>query len=152
MFSNFFPSSFKMNHTCIGDSTQEHVYDTSEQAIMHIKACLMGDTESATAILGMGKKPLACKKQGRKVRPWNEELWQQSVEKIAVAVLLAKFSQNEALRAKLVNTGSSTLAEAAPHDRIWGIGLSIASAKTGQQWKGRNLLGNALMQVRNELA
>ena len=54
----------------------------------------------------------------------------------------------------LLKTGNATLAEASPYDRIWGIGLSADDPKAMNPdlWKGENLLGHALMRVRDELA
>jgi len=42
------------------------------------------------------------------------------------------------------------LVEASPVDRIWGIGLAQDDDKVGNPnlWRGLNLLGFALMQVR----
>jgi len=43
--------------------------------------------------------------------------------------------------------------EASPKDKIWGIGLGAKSAveKGEEAWKGLNLLGKALMEVREML-
>ena len=67
--------------------------------------------------------------------------------------LVAKFSQNEELRERLLQTGDALLAECAVHDRIWGIGLSMKDEKRFDisQWIGENLLGYALMMVRNKI-
>ena len=67
---------------------------------------------------------------------------------------LAKFSQHAELRTFLVNTKKRVLAEASPRDRIWGIGLAVSDPRVEKplQWRGLNLLGFALMQVREELA
>ena len=45
------------------------------------------------------------------------------------------------------------LAEASPYDAIWGIRLAASSpeARDPMKWRGRNLLGFALMEVRDEL-
>ena len=45
------------------------------------------------------------------------------------------------------------MVEASPYDKIWGIGLYAAQAAKGtvDQWKGQNLLGFALMEVRDWL-
>ena len=48
-------------------------------------------------------------------------------------------------------SGGNPLAEAAANDTIWGIGLSVAEAQKGTAWKGQNILGNTLMQVRENL-
>ena len=43
--------------------------------------------------------------------------------------------------------------EASPYDAIWGIRLSASSpdARDPMKWRGKNLLGFALMEVRDEL-
>ena len=65
----------------------------------------------------------------------------------------AKFGQNPAIKEYLLSTGDAILAEASPYDKIWGIGLGRAEAKKGtvEQWQGENLLGCALMEVRDWL-
>ena len=57
----------------------------------------------------------------------------------------------QALRENLLKTGSKTIVEAASNDRVWGIGISVKQAQRGAKWRGENLLGEALMQVRDEL-
>ncbi|MCB1812078.1 MAG: NADAR family protein, partial [Candidatus Competibacteraceae bacterium] len=65
----------------------------------------------------------------------------------------AKFSQHEALGEFLRNTNQRILVEASPKDRIWGIGLAANDprAENPNLWKGLNLLGFALMEVRGRL-
>ncbi len=67
--------------------------------------------------------------------------------------LLAKFSQNIELRKLLKATEDAVLAECAVKDRIWGIGLSMNDSDRFERtkWKGQNLLGYALMMVRDKL-
>ncbi|WP_297568478.1 NADAR domain-containing protein [uncultured Faecalibaculum sp.] len=67
--------------------------------------------------------------------------------------LLARFSQNPELKARLKATGSAILAECAVKDRIWGIGLSMTDPDRFEpsKWKGKNLLGCTLMMVREKL-
>jgi len=67
--------------------------------------------------------------------------------------LRAKFQQNPELMEKLLATGNMVLAECAPRDKIWGIGLAEDDARIQdpQQWKGQNLLGTVLMEVRSDL-
>ena len=66
---------------------------------------------------------------------------------------MAKFSQNEKLKDLLLSTGDSILAECAVKDRTWGIGLSMNDSNRlkPELWKGQNLLGFALMMVRNKI-
>jgi len=65
----------------------------------------------------------------------------------------AKFGQNPELKEFLLSTGDAILVEASPYDKIWGIGLDRETAMKGtvNQWKGENLLGYALMEVRDWL-
>ena len=142
------PSPIKMTHACIGNPLGEYEYETAVQAIMHIKAVLMGDEETAAAIIAQGAAPKECKRLGRSVSPWNEELWQQHVCNVAYAVLMAKFTQDELLRVHLISTGYALLVQTDPRDTQWAVGLTDNKAKASQRWRGKNLLGNTLMRVR----
>ena len=57
------------------------------------------------------------------------------------------------LKRQLVDTGDAVLAECAVRDQIWGIGLSMGDPNRFERskWKGNNLLGYALMLVREQL-
>lgn len=64
-----------------------------------------------------------------------------------------KFTQNKKLMDYLLSTGDRIIVEASPTDTIWGIGLSQDSKMIDNPhtWKGENLLGFALMEVRGLL-
>lgn len=66
---------------------------------------------------------------------------------------VAKFSQNPDLKEFLLGTGDAVIVEASPYDKIWGIGLKANDerARNPETWRGENLLGFALMDVREEL-
>ena len=71
--------------------------------------------------------------------------------KIMINGLRAKFTQNEDIIKDLVNTGNAVLAECAPNDRIWGIGLSLKGPYWDlSKWRGENRLGRVLMALRDE--
>ena len=66
---------------------------------------------------------------------------------------LLKFSQNQNFKDFLLSTGDKILVEASPYDRIWGIGMLETDnrAENPLLWNGENLLGFALMEVRDQL-
>ena len=58
------------------------------------------------------------------------------------------------MREMLLATGKRIIVEAAPTDRIWGIGLAEDDRRAldRSEWRGQNLLGFALTRVRDEIA
>merc|ERR1712018_559600 len=78
-FSNFFgeapPFEFVLPAFCRRQGWPESWQcEFSEKAIMLTKAALMGD-EEGFAEIKHASKPSACKKLGRRVQNFNEELW-----------------------------------------------------------------------------
>mgnify|MGYP000429396373 CR=1 FL=1 len=82
---------------------------------------------------------MTCKRLGRKVGNFEKEVWDARCEDIVVAGNIAKFSQNPEMKAFLLATGDAILAEAAPRDRIWGIGMGKNNplARTPATGKGK---------------
>lgn len=64
-----------------------------------------------------------------------------------------KFSQNQDLLAYLASTRGKVLVEASPYDKIWGVGWREKDGNISNPmlWKGENLLGFILMEVRDDL-
>lgn len=127
-------------------------YPTAEHWMMAEKARLFGDGESLARILAAGN-PGAAKQYGREVRGFDEARWNVARWDIVVRGNEAKFGQKPELGTFLVNTGERVLVEASPVDRVWGIGLAEddARAQNPELWRGLNLLGFALMEVRSRL-
>ena len=142
-FSNFYPCNFKY---------KEHIFHNSEQAFMWEKAMFFNDKESASMILAC-PTPSIAKKLGRKVKNFEQTVWLSAGYEVMVNAVYAKFDQNKDLKAILLSTGDKTLVEASPVDIIWGIGLHWDDDKVldESQWRGMNLLGKALMEVREIL-
>ncbi len=130
-----------------------HVFNCAEQYMMHGKALLFDDPDVATKILA-ADHPRDHKALGRKVRNFDDKLWKRDRERIVMAGNRAKFSQNPELLNLLLATKGTTLVEASPYDKIWGIGLAASDprAQDSTLWKGQNLLGNILTTLRDELA
>lgn len=127
-------------------------YDTAEKFMMAGKARLFGDSVALGKILA-SSSAREIKAYGRGVVGFDEQLWQERREDIIYRGNRAKFEQNPEMLQKLRATGTRQLVEAAPNDRVWGIGLTADEARVTPvaDWPGLNLLGKALMRVRDEL-
>jgi ribA/ribD-fused uncharacterized protein len=143
VFSQWYPAGFEVDG--------EH-YPTAEHFMMAEKARLFGDEENRLAIL-RSTHPGEAKTLGGQVRGFDESTWVAQRFGIVVRGNIAKFGQNEPLGEFLLGTGERVLVEASPRDRIWGIGLAEGdpAATDPTEWKGLNLLGFALMEVRERL-
>lgn len=142
-FSQWYPCLFTVDG-------QE--YNCAEQYMMAQKAYVFGDKEVMTQILAENDQ-MTIKKLGRLVKNYDDNVWTEKRFQIVVEGNLAKFSQNEDLRHFLLSTGDKILVEASPKDTIWGIGFDefAPEATNPALWNGENLLGFALMEVRDRL-
>ena len=127
-------------------------YASAEHWMMAQKAELFGDFEAKQDVL-LARTPGEAKQIGRRVRNFDPVKWDNEKYSIVINGNLHKFRQSPQLKEFLVNTGKRVLVEASPVDRIWGIGLSAddEAASNPIRWKGENLLGFALMEVRDIL-
>ena len=141
--SNWYLSDFKVN---------EVKYSSMEQFMMYKKAIRFQDIEKAQQILSTNDVALI-KEYGRQVKGYNDSIWCGIRQMVVYQGLLAKFSQNNILCNKLLQTHNDILAECAVKDRVWGIGLSMNDPERLDlaKWRGQNLLGYTLMMVREEL-
>jgi ribA/ribD-fused uncharacterized protein len=127
-------------------------YRSAEHWMMAEKARLFGDEAVLTRILA-AKSPAEAKKLGREIQGFEPERWDARKMDIVTTGNWHKFSQHRDLREFLLSTGDRVLVEASPVDAIWGIGLAADSpdAENPARWQGPNLLGFALMEVRDQL-
>lgn len=127
-------------------------YPTAEHWMMAKKAAMFGDMDIFNRILSV-KDPGDVKALGRAVKGFNDSIWQQNCYRIVVEGNLHKFSSDENLKDYLIGTGEKVLVEASPVDKIWGIGMAAddKDIMDPTEWRGENLLGYALMEVREEL-
>lgn len=127
-------------------------FSSMEQFMMYRKAICFRDDGVASRILNTDDVA-RIKELGRLVANYNESHWNGVRQIVVYEGLLAKFSQNVELKEQLKATGNAILAECAVKDRIWGIGLSMRDPDRLDRfkWNGRNLLGYALMMVRERL-
>lgn len=142
-FSQWYPSAFTVDGI---------YYATAEHYMMAAKARLFDDPQVLQQILKADSPGLA-KSLGRKVQGFVRETWNEHCLSIVITGNLAKFSQHPELAQFLLATDDRILVEASPVDEIWGIGLAEDSANITNPltWRGQNLLGFALMAVREQL-
>lgn len=141
--SNWYPSRFTVDHT---------EFSSMEQYMMYQKAVYFNDKDIAAKILAEDDVA-KIKALGRLVEGYDDTDWNGIRQIVVYNGLLAKFLQNAELKEKLIRTGNAVLAECAVRDRIWGIGLSMRDHDRldKKRWRGQNLLGYALMMVRERL-
>ena len=142
-FSNWYPAEFDyVRH-----------FTSSEQFMMYHKVLMFGKYDLAEQIMETSD-PAVCKKlAGQKFPEFNADIWEKTCYTIVKRGVKAKFAQNEGIRRTLLGTGKELLAECSPYDRKWGIGIDITDPDRFivSKWKGQNLLGRILMEVREEL-
>lgn len=128
---------------------ESYTYNCCEQYMMQRKALLMGDFESAELIM-KEKNPSNHQKLGRQIKNFNQELWDMNKYCIVLGGNLARFMQSPPCRELLLATGDKILVEASPYDKVWGVALSADNPDILDEtkWRGENLLGKVLTQVR----
>ncbi|HRE47570.1 MAG TPA: NADAR family protein [Aggregatilineales bacterium] len=125
-FSNFSRHGFTLDG--VYWKTSEHYFQAQKfVGTEHVERIRLAKTPNQAALMGRDRK-----------RPLRPD-WESVKEAIMQAAVLAKFSQNEAIRAILLGTGDEALVENAPKDYYWGIGTNGT---------GKNRLGVILAAVR----
>ena len=127
-------------------------FSNSEQAFMWCKAKYFENNDLADKML-LTTDPMSVKMMGRMVCNYKDDVWSTVRYQFMFEACLEKFRQNEYLKEILLNTGDKVLVEASPSDKIWGIGLGENDPLIyiESNWKGQNLLGKVLMDVRKTI-
>jgi ribA/ribD-fused uncharacterized protein len=143
MLTQWYPSNFVVQ----GDQ-----YLHSAHWMMVQKAKLFDDIGAANRLLA-ATDDRQILEHGRQIAGFDQKHWDDHKYNIVMLGNLHKFSQNQSLRAYISGTHPRVLAEANPNDQIWGIGLTEGTdgAMNPHHWRGLNLLGFALMEVRDNL-
>lgn len=126
-------------------------FSCCEQYMMAKKALLFDDINSYTKIMN-STHPRDMQLLGREVKYYKQEIWDRFKFEIVYNGNYARFSQNQDQYDLLMST-KRKIVEASKIDKIWGCGLSkddplILDEKN---WKGQNLLGQILTDVRDRL-
>ncbi|MBP5492804.1 MAG: NADAR family protein [Clostridiales bacterium] len=143
-FCNWYPAEF--------DYAGKH-YLHSEQFMMYQKVMMFGQKELGDEIMRTAD-PEQCKILGREFFDgFDAALWKRTRFIAVKRGIRAKFAQNPQMLETLLATGNAILAECSPRDKDWGILLSTSDPEVQDitKWRGENLLGQVLMEVREEL-
>jgi ribA/ribD-fused uncharacterized protein len=159
--SNFYlspitiPNTFKIDELDEFDNLE---FASSEQLFMFMKCITFLESNREKNIITLLKilketTPSKVKELGRQVSGFNETEWDKHKYNCMMFAVTHKFQQNKNIKTQLLQTGNKYLIEASPYDKIWGIGLSVNNPDVldKSKWKGLNLLGDVLMDVRNNL-
>jgi len=127
-------------------------YNCTEQWMMAMKAKTFKDEETYKLIMSTND-PREQKAAGRRVKNFNQKIWNSKKESLVFMGNVAKFSKNKELGDFLLATDPWILVEASPWDDIWGCGTGLDDDRTfdRKQWQGENLLGKTLEKVRENL-
>jgi ribA/ribD-fused uncharacterized protein len=121
--------------------------------MMYQKVMMFGQTALGDEIMHTAD-PEQCKILGREFFDgFDAALWKKTRFVVVKRGIRAKFSQNPQMMDTLLATGNAILAECSPRDKDWGILLSTSDPEVQDitKWRGENLLGQVLMEVREEL-
>lgn len=154
-FSNFYKSPMTIK---IFDG-REVTFECNEQYFMYRKALQFGDFVTLEKIIQRGLSPQKYKELGREVENFDNDVWDSVRYNAMLDGLREKFSQNALLKQYLMATQNKVIVECSGFDKIWGCGhfkkdkqgKIINDWKNPKKWTGKNLLGFALMELRDEL-
>ena len=120
-FSNWFECEFRADG---------RIFKSIEQYMMYEKALTFGDDDIAGRVLDI-TDPADIKALGRQVKNYDNAHWNGRSQLVVYKGLLAKFSQNEALKQKLFSTGCSPSAnrQIKYGASAWGRTTSAASTE-----------------------
>lgn len=126
-----------------------NIYTGCEQYIMHKKALLFEDHDMAQHIMSTFK-PALQKQFGRRVRQFQQEVWDAHKINIVRQANRLKFRKYPLLRNRLMQLKGEII-YASENNVVWGIGFNVNQAKRLPRsiW-GQNLLGQILMELRDE--
>lgn len=155
-FSQFHPCEFVITEHSEYKDDEDITFSSAEQYMHYRKAQTFGDLRMAKKILAESD-PAKIKKMGRRVKHFDAAQWDEIKLSIVRQGNIYKFSQNNELKKIILKTGRKVFIEAAPRDKIWGVGMSarnkdiLDTDNWPQPIENTNLLGKALESARSAI-
>ena len=127
-------------------------FNTAERFMMQGKAALFRDDDIFDK-MSRTDSAREHKSLGRKVDNFDETEWTKYCRDIVKVGNYFKFTQNNDIKDRLLETDDALLVEGSPVDKIWGVGIQFDHPHINNiaKWKGKNYLGECLMFVRTVL-
>lgn len=137
------------NMSAMKDPITGIIYNCSEQYMMHQKALLFDDEVRAKEIM-KAAHPREQQALGRTVKGYDQKIWDANKYNIVLNACMLKFTQHTKHLVTLLDSGDRLFVEASPNDKIWGIGMreDDPGVDDPANWKGENLLGQAITETR----
>lgn len=127
-----------------------HTFTSTESLFMYLKSKVFRDDVMAEKIANAHFDD--AKKLGRLIQNFSDEVWERERENAMYIAIKAKLAVDEVFRDTLLSEEykGKIFVEASPTDKVWGIKRSISDAYQGKEWRGLNLLGKLLTELRDE--
>lgn len=145
-YKDMFSNHYRCENRFGSESHQVRGVDfaTVEHYMMYEKATLFSDIDAAHEIYQTWS-PQSAKAIGRRVKGFDNRVWESWREQIVTQGLVAKMMANPRILAQALDLYNQGLVfvEASPFDAIWGVKLSEFDARIDDPalWQGKNLLG-----------
>ena len=119
---------------------------------MSQKARLFNDKLALEMIL-KEENPKKQKALGKRIKGFNQQTWHDHAKALCSPGIEAKILQNPSIKDLLVSKGNRKIGEANPHDNFFGIGLHLnePGVHDAKSWKGKNIMGFILEDIRTKL-
>lgn len=138
--SNFYPCNFVWKNMEV--SSAEHAY-VFEKAVNNGRPDIGNDVLKA-------ENALEAKRLSHKI--YTNPKWEEKSTDLMKEILKEKAEQLPDIKATLMKTGDSLIAEAVPYQNFWSCGLNktVAAKTDPDHWPGCNKLGELWMDIRDE--
>ena len=139
------------NHSPANIKLKDRTYNCSEQLFLSEKCYSYGHKEAGDNIRALTDPGLMV--QAAKVCQGFNAEWEENQFDVMLTAQLAKYTQNDDHKNFLMSTGDKVIVEGSPYDTTWGVGIVFSDPAIDDEknWKGDNLLGQALMITRRLL-
>jgi len=128
------------------------MYNSAKQAIAAELAKVFNDQENLQKIMIADTPEEVSYELDDVPGDENQAKWNDNIKQLLYDVNIAKFNQYPELVTRLLETKTAVLGAYIPNDNLIGIGMSLDNiqSKNPINWTGQNLLGKALMDIREK--